>query len=56
MTAGEIDEFLTLMAVCHTVIPEKTTDSSLIYQASSPGKITISHVRKNWPICQYIYL
>ena len=38
VTAGEIDEFLTLMAVCHTVIPERTSGSSLVYQASSPGK------------------
>lgn len=41
VTAGEIDEFLTLMAVCHTVIPEKTTDSSLVYQASSPDEAAL---------------
>lgn len=31
-------EFLTLLAVCHTVIPEYTDDGKLIYQASSPDE------------------
>ena len=38
VTAKEIDDFLTLMAICHTVIPERTPDSSLVYQASSPDE------------------
>ncbi|KAL0961560.1 hypothetical protein UPYG_G00355480 [Umbra pygmaea] len=35
-TAAVIQDFLTMMAVCHTVVPEKTEDS-ILYQASSPG-------------------
>ena len=39
-TASVIREFLTVLAVCHTVIPEKDTDDPLRinYQASSPGR------------------
>ncbi|GFV88598.1 phospholipid-transporting ATPase IA [Trichonephila clavipes] len=38
-TAAYIKEFLTLMAVCHTVVPEKDTDSGdLLYQAASPDE------------------
>ncbi|XP_045203321.2 probable phospholipid-transporting ATPase IA isoform X3 [Mercenaria mercenaria] len=37
-TAAEIQEFLTLLAVCHTVVPEKSPDSTIIYQASSPDE------------------
>uniref|UniRef100_A0A7N4PNQ0 Phospholipid-transporting ATPase n=1 Tax=Sarcophilus harrisii TaxID=9305 RepID=A0A7N4PNQ0_SARHA len=36
-TAGCIQEFLTLLAVCHTVIPEKAGDT-INYQASSPDE------------------
>lgn len=33
-----IREFMVLMSVCHTVIPEKLPDSEdIIYHASSPG-------------------
>ncbi|GIX83118.1 phospholipid-transporting ATPase IA [Caerostris darwini] len=38
-TAVYIKEFLTLMAVCHTVVPEKEQDSGdLNYQAASPDE------------------
>lgn len=38
-TANVINEFLTLLAVCHTVIPEQQEDSDeIIYQASSPDE------------------
>ncbi|CAM0137054.1 unnamed protein product [Umbelopsis sp. WA50703] len=38
-TANVINEFLTLLAVCHTVIPEKQEDTEeIIYQASSPDE------------------
>ncbi|KAG2207432.1 hypothetical protein INT46_001018 [Mucor plumbeus] len=38
-TANVINEFLTLLAVCHTVIPEKQENSDeIIYQASSPDE------------------
>ncbi|KAL9539518.1 hypothetical protein PS6_011175, partial [Mucor atramentarius] len=38
-TANVINEFLTLLAVCHTVIPERQEDSDeIIYQASSPDE------------------
>lgn len=31
-------EFLTLLAVCHTVIPEKMEDGTIIYHAASPDE------------------
>ncbi|KAM9169387.1 phospholipid-transporting ATPase IB-like [Pangshura tecta] len=34
-TAAHIQEFLTLLAVCHTVVPERD-GNTIIYQASSP--------------------
>ncbi|MGH0184474.1 UNVERIFIED_CONTAM: hypothetical protein FKN15_015154 [Acipenser sinensis] len=37
VTAPQIWEFLTLLAVCHTVVPEKDGDQ-IIYQASSPER------------------
>lgn len=40
-TAGTIRDFLTLLAVCHTVVPEtdeEDLENGIIYQASSPGK------------------
>ena len=38
-TSGIIREFVTLMAVCHTVIPERDPEepTGVYYQASSPG-------------------
>lgn len=41
VTAPVIREFLTLMAVCHTVVPEnKNGDpNAMEYQASSPGTV-----------------
>ncbi|KAH0625098.1 hypothetical protein JD844_033209 [Phrynosoma platyrhinos] len=37
-TATHIREFLTLLAVCHTVVPERDGEK-IIYQASSPGAL-----------------
>ncbi|KAG0289913.1 hypothetical protein BGZ98_003648 [Dissophora globulifera] len=38
-TSNIIDEFLTLLAVCHTVIPERQEGTSeIVYQASSPDE------------------
>ncbi|KFH67222.1 phospholipid-translocating ATPase [Podila verticillata NRRL 6337] len=39
-TSNVINEFLTLLAVCHTVIPERQENnpSQIIYQASSPDE------------------
>ncbi|GLE03014.1 hypothetical protein PINS_up011893 [Pythium insidiosum] len=38
-TAAGIDEFLTVLAVCHTVIPEENPqDGSVAYRASSPDE------------------
>ncbi|KAJ8382527.1 hypothetical protein SKAU_G00033050 [Synaphobranchus kaupii] len=36
-TASTILEFMTMMAVCHTAVPERTEDE-IIYQASSPDE------------------
>ena len=41
-TNDQIREFLTLLATCHTVVPENNTltgsSDDIIYQASSPGR------------------
>ncbi|KAF9460763.1 aminophospholipid-transporting P-type ATPase [Collybia nuda] len=37
---GVLKEFLTLLAVCHTVIPE-TRDGKTVYQASSPDEVAL---------------
>ncbi|KAI7824825.1 hypothetical protein BC939DRAFT_396404 [Gamsiella multidivaricata] len=39
-TSNVIDEFLTLLAVCHTVIPERqeSNPTEIVYQASSPDE------------------
>lgn len=37
-TAPIIEEFLTLLAVCHTVIPEKSEDGRITYHAASPDE------------------
>ncbi|KAL2156173.1 hypothetical protein VTH82DRAFT_918 [Thermothelomyces myriococcoides] len=37
-TAQAIDQFLTLLATCHTVIPEQTDSGRIKYQASSPDE------------------
>ncbi|GAA5879366.1 hypothetical protein JCM1840_006023, partial [Sporobolomyces johnsonii] len=39
-TAAIIDEFLTLLATCHTVIPEMK-DEKIVYQASSPDEAAL---------------
>jgi phospholipid-transporting ATPase len=36
--AETIREMLTLLAVCHTVIPEVKDDETIVYQASSPDE------------------
>ncbi|MGH0175515.1 UNVERIFIED_CONTAM: hypothetical protein FKN15_010796 [Acipenser sinensis] len=46
VTAPQIWEFLTLLAVCHTVVPEKDGDQ-IIYQASSPGETPLMHFTDN---------
>jgi phospholipid-transporting ATPase len=37
-TAPFIREFLILMSVCHTVIPEKAYSTEIQYHAASPGR------------------
>uniref|UniRef100_A0A9J2QAG0 Phospholipid-transporting ATPase n=1 Tax=Ascaris lumbricoides TaxID=6252 RepID=A0A9J2QAG0_ASCLU len=39
--AAEIREFLSLLAICHTVVPEKSKDGSLVYHASSPEFLSL---------------
>jgi len=36
-----LKEFLSLLAVCHTVIPEIKDDGKLVYQASSPDEAAL---------------
>lgn len=40
-TAGIIEEFLTLLATCHTVIPEVGEGGKITYQASSPDEAAL---------------
>ncbi|XP_023168808.2 probable phospholipid-transporting ATPase IA isoform X4 [Drosophila hydei] len=37
-SSRDIEEFLVLLSVCHTVIPEKKEDGSIIYHAASPDE------------------
>lgn len=37
-TSPEIDEFLTLLSLCHTVVPEAKSDLDVVYQAASPDE------------------
>ncbi|KAH7728267.1 putative phospholipid-transporting ATPase IA [Aphelenchoides avenae] len=39
--SDRIREFLTIMAVCHTVVPEHTEDGEINYQASSPDEVAL---------------
>ena len=40
VTADTIREFLVLLAVCHTVVPEKHHDTGdIVYLSSSPGQL-----------------
>lgn len=47
-SAGVIKEFLTLLAVCHTVIPEKDDDGSVLYHAASPDERALVYGAKNY--------
>lgn len=40
-TARVIEEFLTLLATCHTVIPETSSEGKITYQASSPDEAAL---------------
>ena len=62
---GEVArEFLTLLAVCHTVIPEQR-DGKMHYQASSPDEAALVagaeqlgyqfHVRNFMPLCLTVH-
>lgn len=35
-TAPVILDFMTMLAICHTAVPERT-DDTIVYQAASPG-------------------
>lgn len=40
-TASVIQEFMTMMAICHTAVPERI-DNKITYQAASPGESNCS--------------
>ncbi len=40
-TASVIQEFMTMMAICHTAVPEHI-DNKITYQAASPGQSNFS--------------
>ncbi|KAF2070558.1 hypothetical protein CYY_008121 [Polysphondylium violaceum] len=44
-----INEFLTLLAVCHSVVPDRPNkdDSEIIYEASSPDEAALVYAAKN---------
>ncbi|KAK1175318.1 putative phospholipid-transporting ATPase IA isoform X3 [Acipenser oxyrinchus oxyrinchus] len=45
-TAPIILEFMTMMAVCHTAVPERT-DDGIVYQAASPDEGALVRAAKN---------
>ncbi|RXM35202.1 Phospholipid-transporting ATPase IB, partial [Acipenser ruthenus] len=45
-TASIILEFMTMMAVCHTAVPERT-DDKIVYQAASPDEGALVRAAKN---------
>ncbi|KAK1175580.1 phospholipid-transporting ATPase IA isoform X2 [Acipenser oxyrinchus oxyrinchus] len=45
-TASIILEFMTMMAVCHTAVPERT-DDEIVYQAASPDEGALVRAAKN---------
>jgi hypothetical protein len=53
-TAPYIREFLILMSVCHTVIPEKAYGNQIQYHAASPGMKVLRAITQlnciNWNV------
>uniref|UniRef100_A0A674P5A2 Phospholipid-transporting ATPase n=1 Tax=Takifugu rubripes TaxID=31033 RepID=A0A674P5A2_TAKRU len=45
-TAGVIQEFMTMMAICHTAVPERT-DGKITYQAASPDEGALVRAAQN---------
>ncbi|XP_030594454.1 probable phospholipid-transporting ATPase IA isoform X2 [Archocentrus centrarchus] len=45
-TAAVILEFMTMMAICHTAVPERT-DGKIIYQAASPDEGALVRAARN---------
>uniref|UniRef100_A0A914E1L8 Phospholipid-transporting ATPase n=1 Tax=Acrobeloides nanus TaxID=290746 RepID=A0A914E1L8_9BILA len=44
----EIQEFWRLLAICHTVMPERKTGSQLEYQAQSPDEAALTSAARNF--------
>lgn len=44
MSAGILHEFMVMLSVCHTVIPEKV-DNEIIYHAASPGELQKNKIK-----------
>ncbi|VDD94963.1 unnamed protein product [Enterobius vermicularis] len=42
-----LKEFLRMLAICHTVTPEKRKDRKLVYHASSPDEGALVHAARN---------
>ncbi|XP_062560434.1 probable phospholipid-transporting ATPase IA isoform X3 [Armigeres subalbatus] len=47
-TAAILREFLTLMAICHTVIPEKSDNDNIHYHAASPDERALVYGAKRF--------
>ncbi|XP_036933022.1 phospholipid-transporting ATPase IA isoform X2 [Acanthopagrus latus] len=45
-TAAVIQEFMTMMAICHTAVPERT-DGNITYQAASPDEGALVRAARN---------
>uniref|UniRef100_A0A7N6AB53 Phospholipid-transporting ATPase n=1 Tax=Anabas testudineus TaxID=64144 RepID=A0A7N6AB53_ANATE len=54
-TSPQICEFLTMMAVCHTVVPERE-ENQIIYQASSPDEGALVKGAKGLAVSLYPFL
>lgn len=45
---NEVHEFWRLLAICHTVMPERKTGSQLEYQAQSPDEAALTSAARNF--------
>jgi magnesium-transporting ATPase (P-type) len=44
----EVEEFWRLLAICHTVMPERKTGTLLEYQAQSPDEAALTAAARNF--------
>lgn len=44
----QVEEFWRLLAICHTVMPERKKDALLVYQAQSPDESALTAAARNF--------